>query len=143
MKVRVFGCAATKGFGPQIHTDENGLDPVTDSVIGAAFEVSNALGAGFLEKIYERALVRELRLRGVAVEAQVRYPVFYKGERLGEYVEDLVVGGSLLVELKCVERFASEHMAQCINCLKASRLRVGLLLNFQKPKVEWKRVVWG
>jgi GxxExxY protein len=62
-----------------------------ESVIGAAYEVSNVLGAGFLEKVYERGLVCELRLRGLPVEAQVRSPVFYKGERLGEYVADLVV----------------------------------------------------
>jgi GxxExxY protein len=114
---------------------------VAELLVGAAYEVSNTLGAGFLEKIYERALVRELRLRGVEVEAQAHYPVFYKGERIGEYVADLVVGGSVLVELKCVERFCNEHLAQCINYLKASGLRLGLLLNFQRPKVEWRRVV--
>lgn len=114
-----------------------------DSVIGAAYEVSNVLGAGFLEKIYERGLVRELRLRGLGVEAQVHYPVAYKGERIGEYVADLVVAGLVLVELKCVDRFANEHMAQCINYLKASGIRIGLMLNFQRPRLAWKRVVWG
>jgi GxxExxY protein len=129
-----------------MHTNEHEsekIDALMAAVIGAAYELSNVLGAGFLEKIYERGLMHELRLRGLAVEAQVRCPVSYKGERLGEYVADLVVAGCVLVELKCVDRFANEHMAQCINYLKASGLRYGLLVNFQRPKVEWKRVVYG
>ena len=114
-----------------------------EAVIGASFEVSNGLGAGFLEKVYERALRRELSLRGFRVDSQVCYPVFYKGARTGDYVADLVVDGRVLVELKCVARFCDEHMAQCINYLRASGLRFGLMVNFQKPRVEWKRVVWG
>ena len=101
------------------------------------------LGAGFLEKVYERALLRELAFRGVSAKAQVSFPVCYKGQYVGEYVADLVVEEKVIVELKCVERFANEHLAQCINYLKASRLRVALLINFQKPKVEWKRVLLG
>lgn len=113
----------------------------TDVVIGAAFEVSNVLGAGFLEKVYERALIRELTVRGVAAKAQVSFPVCYKGQYVGEYSADLVVEGRLIVELKCVDRFSNEHLAQCINYLKASGLRVALLFNFQKPRVEWRRVL--
>jgi GxxExxY protein len=101
------------------------------------------LGAGFLEKVYERVLLRELAFRGVSAKAQVSFPVCYKGQYVGEYVADLVVEEKVIVELKCVERFANEHLAQCINYLKASRLRVALLINFQKPKVEWKRVLLG
>ena len=99
------------------------------------------LGAGFLEKVYERALIHELALRGVSAKAQVSFPISYKGQYLGEYAADLVVGEKVIVELKCVDRFANEHLAQCINYLKASRLSVALLINFQKPKVEWKRVL--
>jgi GxxExxY protein len=99
------------------------------------------LGAGFLEKVYERALVRELVLRGFNAEAQVCFPVCYKGKCIGEYLADLVVEGKLIVELKCVDRFASEHLAQCINYLKASGLHTALLINFQRPKVEWKQVL--
>lgn len=116
---------------------------VTETVIAAAFEVSNVLGCGFLEKIYERALEKELGLRGVRVERQVRYAVTYKGECLGEFAADLVVDGRVIVELKCVERFANEHVAQGINYLKASGLGVALLLNFHRPKVEVKRIVDG
>ena len=114
---------------------------LTEVVIGAAFEVANVIGAGFLEKVYERALIQELALRGVCAKAQVSFPISYKGKYLGEYAADLVVGEKVIVELKCVDRFANEHLAQCINYLKASRLSVAPLINFQKPKVEWKRVL--
>ena len=93
---------------------------MVEAVIGAAYEVSNILGAGFLEKVYERALARELILRGLQVESQVGFPVSYKGQCVGEYVADLLVEKQLLVELKCVESFSNEHLAQCINYLKAS-----------------------
>ena len=96
---------------------------------------------GFLEKVYERALIRELALRGVRAKAQVSFPVCYKGQYVGEYMADLVVEEKLIIELKCVDRFANEHLAQCINYLKASALGVALLINFQRPKVEWKRVL--
>jgi|SRR5579862_5596328 len=121
-------------------TDIHGSD-LTEAVIGADFEVANVLGAGFLEKVYERALIRELALRGVHVKAQASFPVCYKGQYVGEYVADLVAEEKLIVELKCVDRFANEHLAQCINYLKASGLRVALLINFQRPKVEWKRIL--
>src|ERR1035438_1849191 len=118
-------------------------ESVVEAVVGASYEVSNVLGCGFLEKVYERALFRELESRGLGVRAQVSYPVAYKGYCVGEYLADLLVEGRVLVELKCVERLSNEHLAQCINYLKASQLRVALLVNFQKPKVEWRRVVYG
>ncbi len=121
-------------------TDTHGSD-LSEAVIGSAFEVANVLGAGFLEKVYERALLRELVLRGVSARPQISFPVCYKGQCVGEYVADLVIGEQLIVELKCVDRLGNEHLAQCINYLKASRLRVALLINFQRPKVEWKRVL--
>jgi GxxExxY protein len=122
-------------------TDAHGSE-LTETAIGAAFEVQNVLGAGFVEKVYERAMVRELVLRGLNVQSQVSYPVVYKGQSVGEYVADLLVGSQILVELKCVDRFANEHIAQCINYLKASGLRLALLINFQRPKLEWKRIVY-
>jgi GxxExxY protein len=124
-------------------SSEGEMDAIAESVIGAAYEVSNVLGAGFLEKVYERALARELTLRGLRVLRQVCFPVSYKGQLVGEYLADLVVEGRLVIELKCVERFSNEHMAQCINYLKASDMRLALLFNFQKPKVEWRRIVYG
>ena len=123
-------------------TDAHGWEPdLTEAVIGSSFEVANVLGAGFLEKVYERALVRELALRGVSAKAQVSFPVCYKGHYIGEYMADLVIQERLIVELKCVDRFVNEHLAQCINYLKASGLRVALLINFQRPKVDWKRIL--
>ena len=117
---------------------ESGL---TEAVIGAAFEVSNTLGTGFLEKVYERALVRELGEQGIRVESQVPFSVFYKGHCVGEYFADILVEEELVVELKCVERLTGEHTAQCLNYLKASGKQICLLLNFQKSRLDVKRVV--
>jgi GxxExxY protein len=116
------------------------LNSLTEVVIGAAYEVSNNLGAGFLEKLYERALASELTLRGISVQSQVVYPVRYKGQLVGEYVPDLLVEDLLIVELKCVDRFAPIHLAQCLSYLHTSGLTLALLLNFQHPKVQCRRV---
>ncbi len=121
--------------------DRASLEALVETVIGAAYEVSNVLGAGFLEKVYERALMEELRLRGLRATAQAPFPVAYKGKHVGTYSADLVVEGRLLVEAKCVEQFSNEHLAQCINYLKASDLHLALLINFRRSRVEWKRVV--
>jgi GxxExxY protein len=118
------------------------VNELAERVIGAVYEVANVLGAGFLEKVYERALVRELGLRGIQVKAQASFPVDYKGQCVGDYVADMLVEERLIVELKCVDRFANEHMAQCVNYLKASSIRLALLVNFQRPRVEWKRIVY-
>jgi len=115
---------------------------LTDRVLGAIFEVANVLGAGFLEKVYERALIKELGFRGIRATAQASLPVTYKGECVGEYFADIVVEDVLVVELKCVDRFTNEHTAQCLNYLRASGKSLCLLVNFQKPTVDWKRVVW-
>lgn len=117
------------------------LEDLIHRVIGAIYEMSNVLGAGFLEKTYERALLKELRLRGMSAEAQVPIPVNYKGELVGEYFADLLVEGRLIIELKCCEEFAKEHTAQCLNYLKATGNSIMLLVNFQRPKAEWKRIV--
>ncbi len=127
-----------------MNTDERRCpDSLTEDVIGAVIEVSNTLGAGFLEKVYERALVRELGLRGLRAKSQFSFSVMYKGAYVGEYSADILVEDVLLVELKCVERFASEHTAQCLNYLKATGKTVCLLVNFQRSKVEWRRIVSG
>ena len=119
------------------------IDRLVEDVIGAAYEVSNTLGSGFLEKVYERALMRELILRNRCVETQARYSVMYKGAPVGDYYPDLIVEGRLVVELKCAEQLSNEHMAQCINYLKASGLHIALLINFQRPKVQWNRIVFN
>ena len=121
----------------------NERESIVEKLIGAVYEVSNVLGAGFLEKVYERALLRELASVGLQAQAQVRFPVIYKGYCVGEYLSDIVVENEIVVELKCVESFTNEHLAQCINYLKATNLKLALLVNFQKPKVEWKRIVYN
>lgn len=111
-----------------MNADEHGsLNDLTRKVIGAAIEVSNILGAGFLEKVYERALLSELHAQGLRAKSQARCPVFYKGRRVGDYLADLIVEDEIIVELKCVEQFSNEHMAQCINYLRASGRSVALL----------------
>lgn len=109
-------------------------------VVGAAYEVANTMGAGFLEKVYERALARECLLRGLKVRTQVRFRVRYKGYLVGECCGDLVVDDCLLVELKCADGIAKEHVGQCVNYLAASGLETALILNFQRAKVEWRKV---
>ncbi len=127
-----------------MNTDERGFfDALTERVLGAVFEVSNTLGAGFLEKVYERALVRELGLRGIRATTQASFAITYKGHYVGEYVADILVEDVLVVELKCAEHLANEHTAQCLDYLQASGRTLCLLINFQKPKVEWKRIVHG
>jgi GxxExxY protein len=115
-------------------------DELSGRVIGAILEVSNTLGAGFLEKVYERALVMELKARGMRAQTQVPVPVKYKGALVGTYLADMVVEDKLIVELKCVESLGPDHMAQCLNYLRATGKDSCLLVNFQRPKAEWKRI---
>jgi GxxExxY protein len=125
-------------MGPRMHANTREweiLDGLVERVVGAVYEVANVLGAGFLEKVYERALMKELGLRGLKVRSQVAFSVGYKGQCVGEYLADLLVE-RLIVELKCVDRFANEHLAQFVNYLKASGVKLALLVNFQRPRVD-------
>jgi GxxExxY protein len=124
-----------------MNTDEHRLEKLTEQILGAVFEVSNTLGAGFLEKVYERALVREMKLRGISVRTQVKFAVVYKGQLVGEYAADILVENAVALELKCAERLTNCHVAQCLNYLRASGKAVCHLVNFQRPTVEWKRLV--
>jgi GxxExxY protein len=117
------------------------LNSLTEKVLSAVFEVSNTLGAGFLEKVYARALLMELGIRGIQAKGQVSFAVTYKGQCVGEYFADILVEDVLVIELKCVDRLANEHMAQCLNYLRASGRTLCLLVSFQRPKVEWRRIV--
>jgi GxxExxY protein len=128
------------GDSPQMNTDEHRLDSVCEAIIGAAFKVSNTLGAGFLEKVYENALAHELRKTGLPVSQQFPVKVMYDEMVAGEYVADLLVAGSVIVELKCVKHLEDLHLAQCLNYLRATGLRRGLILNFHAPKITVKRV---
>jgi GxxExxY protein len=113
---------------------------ITREIIGAAFEVHNVLGHGFLEKVYENALVVELRSRGLRANAQVPIPVSYKGELVGDYIADLVVNGLVLCEIKAAASLDPSHQAQILNYLKASAIKIGLLINFGPKRVETKRM---
>ncbi|MBJ6725444.1 GxxExxY protein [Geomesophilobacter sediminis] len=119
------------------------MDKLTDRIICCAFTVSNTLGAGFLEKVYENALAHELSKRELTVQQQVPVPVFYDGVIVGEYYADILINGQVIVELKASKALDAVHLAQCMNYLKATGLKVCLLLNFGNAKVEIKRVVNG
>lgn len=121
--------------------DFSGFDGLTRRIIGCAFAVSNTLGAGFLEKVYENALAYELRKAGLQVEQQKAIHVVYDDVVVGEYVADLVVGGEVIVELKAAKALDEIHYAQCLNYLRATGLRVCLLINFGTPKIQIKRFV--
>ena len=118
-------------------------EQLAKTIIGAAIEVHRELGPGFLEGIYRRALAYELSLQGVAIEQEKEIVVPYKDIRIPGQRLDLLVSGRIVVELKCVEEFAPIHQAQIISYLKATGLRLGLLLNFktQLLKDGVKRVV--
>jgi len=118
-----------------------GEKDLSRSVIGAALRVSNSLGIGFLEKVYENALAVELRLCGHEFEQQRAIEVRYRGELVGVYQADLVVDGRPVVELKAVEALSPAHKAQCLNYLRASGLHTGLLINFGRPRLEVRRIL--
>jgi len=121
-----------------MHADEDKINQVTQAVIGAAFRVGNTLGYGFLEKVYENALVHELRKMGLRVRQQHPIPVFYDGVRVGKFDCDLLVEERVLVELKSVRAWDDAHTAQCLNYLTATRLPLCLLINFGQ-RVDVKR----
>ena len=115
---------------------------VSQRVIRCAIDVSNTLGAGFLEKVYENALCVELKKDGLRFQSQRPVTVNYKGFQVGEYIADIIVEDKLLLELKALSTLCSSHDAQVMNYLKATNLSVGLLLNFGRPKLGIKRIVW-
>ena len=116
------------------------LNPITEKIIGCAYTVSNTLGAGFLEKVYENALAHELQKVGLRVTQQHPVQVWYDGILAGEYFADLLVEDRILIELKAIKALDEAHWAQCLNYLKATKLRLCLLINFGKPRVEIRRI---
>ena len=114
-------------------------EEVARVIVQAFYFVYNALGYGFLEKVYENALVLELRERGIFVQQQQATPVYFKGVQVGDYYADLLIENCIIVELKAVDHIIIEHEAQLLNYLKASDINLGLLLNFgTKPQVKRK-----
>lgn len=116
---------------------------ITEKIIGSAYAVSNTLGSGFLEKVYENALYIEVRKSGLNVIKQHALQVFYGDEVVGDYFADLFVENEVVVELKTVTIITEIHQAQLMNYLIACNKRCGLIINFGKPHVEIKRMVNG
>jgi len=118
-----------------IHAD------LTEKIIKAFFVVNNKLGFGFLEKVYENAMVIELKKMGLKVEQQKNIRVYYDSKEVGDYYADLLVNDLVIIELKAAESLCHEHELQLINYLKATRIEIGLLMNFGK-KAEFKRKIY-
>jgi GxxExxY protein len=117
------------------------LNKLTRRIIGCAHAVSNGLGCGFLEKVYENALVHELRGENLYAVQQSPIEIRYDGVVVGQYVADIIVENKVLIELKAVSQFDDTHLAQCLNYLKATGLKLCLLINFGTKRVEIKRIV--
>ena len=115
-------------------------EEITGAIIGAFYDVHNALGAGFLEKVYENALAHLLRSRELGLVQQAPIAVYFQGVVVGDYYADMLVADKVIVELKTAERIHPEHLAQLSNYLKATRIEVGLLLNFSR-QASFKRVI--
>jgi len=115
-------------------------EDLTRAIIGCAFDVINALGAGFLESVYHKALQIALAEKGLAVASQHPIAVMFRGQCAGDFCADLLVEGVVMVGIKALKALAPEHQAQVINYLKATGIEVGLLFNFGTPKLEYKRL---
>jgi len=119
---------------------DNPDNSLTERIIGCAYTVANTLGHGFLEKVYENALAHEIRKSGLTCIQQQSIPVNYDGVLVGDFVADLIVDGRVIVELKAAPQLNDVHMAQCLNYLRATGLKICLLLNFGRARVEIKRI---
>ncbi len=117
------------------------INDITYKINGAIFEVSRVLGPGFLEKVYEKALLIELGILGLKAESQAPIKVFYKENAVGEYFADILVEEKVIIELKTVEKIDKVHEAQLLNYLKATGIKIGILVNFKHRKAEIKRMV--
>jgi len=121
--------------------DERRLNELSEAIIGCAYKISNALGAGFVEKVYENALALELRRIGLEVAQQQGIAVRYEDTIVGDFTFDLLVEKLVLIELKAAKALEDAHVAQCLNYLRATGLHLCLSLNFGRPRVEIRRVV--
>jgi GxxExxY protein len=112
----------------------------TGTVLGCAFAVINELGAGFLESVYEKAMVVALEQAGLVAKSQYPIKVMFRGQCVGDFYADILVEDKVILELKAVKALTSEHQAQVINYLNATGIEVGLLINFGNPRLEYKRL---
>ena len=116
------------------------MNDITELIIGQAYEVSNILGNGFMEKVYENALALELKNSGLMVEQQKKIDVKYKDQIVGEYYADILVNDDIILELKTVKSIEPVHVAQCLNYLKGTGKKIGLIINFGNPRIQIKRI---
>ncbi len=116
-------------------------DKRTEAILNCAFEVINTIGHGLLEKPYENALCVEFGLRGIPYVQQVRFPVLYKSVEVGIYVPDLIVFSEVVVDTKVIDRITDHDLGQMLNYLSITGLDVGLIVNFKRSKLEWRRVI--
>ncbi len=114
---------------------------LTEKIIGCAYRVYNTMGSGFLESVYEKCLAIELEMAGLEAEFQKSIDVFYANQQVGNFIADIFVANQVIVELKAVRRLAPAHEVQLVNYLAATKIQVGLLINFGEKKVEVKRRV--
>jgi len=114
---------------------------LTFAIIGCAMEVLNELGAGLHEKPYENALTVEFGLKGIACDQQRSFPVNYKGVIVGEYIPDMIAAGEVVVDAKVIDRITDVERGQMMNYLRITGMKVGLIVNFRRPKLEWERVI--
>jgi GxxExxY protein len=117
------------------------LKAETEQIIGLAFTALNEIGHGLNEKVYENALTVLFKLNGIAYDQQRRFPVLFREVVVGEFIPDLIAFGSVIVDTKVIDRIADHERGQMLNYLRIAKLRVGLLLNFQRPRLEFERVV--
>ena len=118
------------------------LRPVTEQLIGAAFEVHNVLGYGFLERVYQKAMQIEFQSRGIKIELEPQIKVQFKGVIVGDYAADLLVADKIIVELKTDSAYQQFHEAQLLNELRGTGFKLGFLINFGREKMEYKRMVF-
>ena len=116
---------------------------ITEAIIGAAFEVHAALGYGFLEAVYRNAMAVELKSRGFNPSVETRLEVHYKNQPVGVYIADMLVNDTVIVEFKVADEYRKSDEAQLLNELAATRKPVGLLINFGRRKVDFKRLAWN
>lgn len=126
-----------------MNTDKEGplYKAESQQIIGCGMEVLNEIGHGFHEKPYENSLVIEFRLRGIPYLQQKQFDILYKSEKVGDYIPDLIVYDKIIVDTKVIERITDRETGQMLNYLKITGLRLGYILNFKKPKLEWKRII--
>ncbi len=117
-------------------------EELTFKIIGIAMKVHNDLGSGFLEKVYENAMILHFEIEGIKAEQQKEIKVKYLGKEIGHYISDIFVDEKVIVELKTVEKLTDVHTAQLINYLKATGIKIGLLINFKNEKLEYKRYIF-